>query len=134
MANLKDTTVNGELRVTRGMKVLGPLLRLFKDPRHGDGTPFEYVKVVDTDRNIAANSSVQYNLASLLGVMNDFLLRGTRIEVSVLDEEVGSPTEGSYVNSEAMVARGVNGNTVTIHNYSNATAKCRIFIAVPISI
>lgn len=134
MANLKDTTVHGELRVTRGFKLLGPLVRKFKDPRHGSGNPIEYVKVVDTNRNIGSNSSVDYNLSTLLGDVSKFNLRGVRIEVMALDEDAGSPTKGNYVNSEAMITRGISGNVVKLHNYSNATAKCQIFIAVPVSV
>ncbi|MAP22274.1 MAG: hypothetical protein CL582_15195 [Alteromonadaceae bacterium] len=133
MANLKDTTVNGELRVTRGVKMLGPLLRFFKSPTYGTGEPIEYVKVVDTDVNIGANTNIQYNLGDYVSDVSKFDIRGARIEVTALDTETGSPTNGDYVNSEAMITKAISGgNAVKLHNYSNATAQCKVYIALPI--
>ena len=132
MANLKDTTVNGEIRVTRGAKLLGPLLRFFKSPSYGSGEPIEYVVVVDTDVNIGANTNIQYNLTDYVPDVSKFDIRGARIEVMALDTESGSPTQNAYVNSEAMITKAiVNGQSVKLHNYSNATAQCKVYIALP---
>ena len=76
MANLKDTTVHGEIRVTRGAKLLGPLLRFFKSPSYGSGEPIEYVVVVDTDVNIGANTNIQYNLTDYVPDVSKFDIRG----------------------------------------------------------
>lgn len=85
---------------------------------------------------IAANSSVDYNVITLLGSnASDYDITKLSVDVTVLDTDDGSPTKGLYINSETVVVVGVSEDRkiVKVHNNSGAPVSARVRISVGMS-
>jgi len=82
---------------------------------------------------IPANASKDYSMVALLGTDHaSYNKASASIEVKVLDGDVGSPTQGFYINAEGVITVGVNAaGVVRVHNYRNAPITCHVKVGVP---
>lgn len=75
-----------------------------------------------------------YDLSSLVSDPDKYNLPASRIEVRVLDDETGSPTEGDYINSEAVITTGIrNETTAVLYNHQSGSLDCHVRIDVPVT-
>jgi hypothetical protein len=82
-------------------------------------------------RTLAAESAYVYDLATIVPNFNLYDPLATVVIVKVEDTEVGSPTQGQYINSEAVVSVSTNETTgaVTVTNYRTFPVQCHITIS-----
>ena len=89
--------------------------------------------LVSEEATIPAESSVDYDLTTLLGENHaNYDKRSASVTVLVEETEVGSPLEGYFINSEGVLTVGIdiNGN-VRLHNYQTTSVTCHVRIDVP---
>jgi hypothetical protein len=71
----------------------------------------------DADVVINANTVKTYDIKTLMPDHANYDLRSTRVLVLVLNNEVGSLTRNSYVNSDAVATVGIDAQgIVKVHN------------------
>lgn len=91
-------------------------------------------KVVEEDYiTVPANGVVDYDLVALLGdEVGKYNTKQAAITVLVTDTESGSPTEGYYINAEAVVTFGIKEETkVRIANRFAGAVDLYVRIEVP---
>lgn len=104
----------------------------------GSGIPviqlLQPIKVFFEITSIVSNGSKTYNvqgrLETILGVIDDYDLETTRVDVQVLDTDPASPTYNFYINSESLVTTGINNGSVKVINYAPTTQTIRVLITV----
>lgn len=88
--------------------------------------------VVKAKVNIVAGGNLDYTVATLAGA--DAALYdpiATKVEVLVLDVDGTSPTNGYYINSEAVATVGIKEDgSIRIHNYFNTTRSFYVSITL----
>lgn len=92
------------------------------------------VSLVNETLTLPAEDSQEYDLTTLLGEDHDTYDKlSAAVTVLVMDDTDGSPTQGFYINSEAVVtvARSPAG-VVRLYNYQTTDVDCHVRIDVPI--
>lgn len=88
------------------------------------------------NRTIAASNKLTLDLQTYIQDPADIALydyRGARINVLVLDEEAGSPSNGSYINSEALVTKAIRSDRyLDLHNHTGNALTVAIRIEIPL--
>ena len=86
----------------------------------------------DAPINIAGNGTKQYDIKSLFPDYARYNLLSTRVTVTLLNSEAGSPTRGYYINSEATITVGLNAEgIIIIQNTSPNSANVNVRIDPP---
>lgn len=89
--------------------------------------------VISETITIAANGTKDYNLNTILGAaLNAYDLKTANINVTVLDNTQGSPTQGMYINSEAVLVIGQSQNyrNIKIHNARDVSVSQRVDVTI----
>lgn len=89
--------------------------------------------LVNETHTFGAESTKTYNLTTIMGSdASKYDLDGLVIQVLVLDNTSGSPTNRYYINSEAVIVVGVsNTNTsIILHNPRSVSVSAKIRISV----
>lgn len=123
-AGLINNAYMTPLRVREAIAVLG-----------GGGAGAGGLTVYTATTNLAAGATVDVALITLIEQMGhdvgDFDLAGTVVLARVLDNQAGSPTQGYYVNGEALLTVGVNATRAIVHNHHTATVPVYVRVTVP---
>lgn len=87
-------------------------------------------------RSIPAGSSISVDMHNLVPDPDDvelFDFVGARINVMVVDNEVGSPTNGSYINSEALITKAIRGSRyLDLYNHTGQALSAAVRIELPL--
>lgn len=89
--------------------------------------------LVNETHTFAAESTKTYNLTTIMGAdASQYDLNGLVVQVLVLDNAVGSPTNGYYINSEAVIVVGISSNnlSVLLQNPRSVSVSAKIRISV----
>lgn len=88
--------------------------------------------IFDAPINIAGNATKQYDLKSLITDHAKYNLLSAKVTVLLLNSEVGSPTRGYYINSEAAITVGANAaGIIVLQNTSPNSANVIVRIDYP---
>lgn len=93
-------------------------------------------KYAQTGVVIASGGKLTIDMQSIIPETGDYALYdylGAKIHVLVLDNAVGSATNGSYINSEGVVTRAIRGQRyVDLYNYDTAAITVAVRISIPL--
>lgn len=82
--------------------------------------------------NIAANAAYNFDLKTVIADHAGFDLRSAKVTALLLDDTVGSPTNGYYINSESTLVVGVNAaGLVRVHNHRDSVSTVYITVQHP---